>query len=385
MSKKLLALNTYHYRRGGSEAVFFDHNSLFESLGWDVAVFAQHHPLNDPSPWDKYFSDEMEFSEASGIKEKLHMAGKFIYSFEAKNKLEQLLKKFQPDIAHGHLLYHHLSPSVMKLLKDRGVPTVMTAHDLKLACPAYTMLNKNGICEKCINCNLLNVVKNRCIQDNLIQSTLVAVESTVHKSLGLWRKNLDKIVAPSRFHRDKLIEWGWDSSSVEYIPNYIDSNNFTPQYQPGDYFLYFGRLAKAKGVATLIEAAKKTGARLMIAGTGPDEEALKAQAGNSDSIKFLGYRSGDDLHQLIREARAVVLPSECYENAPISVLESGASGKPVIGANIGGIPEMVLNGETGLLFDSGNSDSLTESMNILKNSDDSSIQAMGKGCDLNLM
>jgi hypothetical protein len=136
MSQKLLSLNTFHYRRGGSEAVFFDHNELFEKLGWDVAVFAQHHPLNDPSPWSEYFSDEMEFSDARGLKEKIHMAGKFIYSFEAKHKLEKLLDKFQPDIAHGHLLYHHLTPSVLSLLHQRGIPTVMTAHDLKLACPA---------------------------------------------------------------------------------------------------------------------------------------------------------------------------------------------------------------------------------------------------------
>ena len=377
MAPKLLSLNTFHYRRGGSEAVYFNNAALFEEQGWETAYFAQHHPENDPSPWSKYFADEMEFANASGIKEKLSMAGKFIYSFEAKHKLEQLLDVFHPDIAHGHLLYHHLSPSVLAALKERNIPTVMTAHDLKLACPAYKMLNKNGICEKCINGNLLHVIKNKCVQDSLVNSTLVAVESTTHRLFGMWRKNLDSIITPSHFLRNKLIEWGWPPHQLAYIPNYIKPEEFTPQYEPGDYFLYFGRLTLDKGVATLIDAVKNSGTRLLVAGTGPDEDALREMAAGAD-IEFIGYRSGDNLKRLIREARATVLPSELYENAPISILEAYASGKPVIGSRMGGIPEMVHEGETGLLFESGNTEDLASCLSKLQGMPTTEIEAMGK-------
>jgi len=376
---RLLSLNTYHYRRGGSDAVYFDHDNLFRHAGWETAMFAMHHPNNEPSQWSEYFADELEFGHAYSVWQKLHMAGKVIYSWEARNKLEKLLDKFKPDIAHAHCIYHHLSPSVLSLLHERGIPTVMTAHDLKLACPAYKMLNQQGICEKCKNGNLLHLVKNRCIHNSLSTSTLVAVESAVHKSLGLYKKNLDRVVTPSSFFRDKLIEWGWRGDQITYIPNFIDCNRYTPKYEAGDYFLYFGRLAPEKGVDTLIEAAIESGVRLLIAGTGPYESELRGLIPeNSTRIEFLGFCSGDKLWNLIRDARAIVLPSQWYENAPISILEAYASGKPVIGARIGGIPEMLKEGETGYLFESGNKTALTEKLEAIKNISDSQISEMGQ-------
>src|SRR3989344_5255710 len=110
---KLLSLNTYHYRRGGADAVFLDHDELFRNLGWETAVFAMRHPKNSPSPWSEYFADELEFGHAYSLRQKLRMAGKVIYSREARIKLGRLIDKFHPDIAHAHCIYHHLSPSVL--------------------------------------------------------------------------------------------------------------------------------------------------------------------------------------------------------------------------------------------------------------------------------
>ena len=379
MTNKLLSLNTYNYRRGGSDAVFLDHDKLFKNINWDTAVFTMHHPENDASVWSEYFADELEFGNAYNIGQKLVMASKVIYSWEARAKLGQLLNTFKPDIAHAHCIYHHLSPSVLSLLHERGIPTVMTAHDLKLACPAYKMLNKNGICEKCKNGNLLHLIKNRCIHNSLATSTLVAVESAIHKTFGLYRNNLDRITTPSLFFRDKLIEWGWSPDKIVYIPNFINSDNYTPQYEAGNYFLYFGRLAPEKGVDTLIEAARQAGVPLRIAGTGPYEDTLKAMVSDTeDQIEFLGYCSGEKLWKEIREARAIVLPSQWYENAPISILEAYASGKPVIGARIGGIPEMLEEGKTGYLFESANAEDLASKMELLNSLPDIKITEMGR-------
>ena len=375
----LLSLNTYHYRRGGSDAVFFEHDALFRGLGWDTAVMTMHHPKNEPSQWSGFFVDEIEFGHAYGAMLKLSMAGKIIYSVEARRKLDQLIACFQPDVAHVHCIYHHISPSVLPLLKERGVPVVMTAHDLKLCCPAYKMLNRGGVCEKCKNGNLLNVVTNRCLRDSLIVSSLVMVESAMHRALGLYRDNLDRIVVPSIFFRDKHIEWGWPAEKLVYIPNFVRVNGFVPQFEPGDYFFYFGRLALEKGVATMIRAAARAGVRLCIAGTGPEECALKALAVDvGGDIEFLGFVSGEPLWKLVREARAIVLPSEWYENAPMSILEAYASGKPVIGARIGGIPEMVNEGETGSLFESGSVDNLADRLIQMQGLADKQIAAMGQ-------
>jgi glycosyltransferase involved in cell wall biosynthesis len=353
--KKLLSINNYHYRRGGSDVVYLDHAALMEEQGWSNGFFSMNHPKNFETPWSKYFIDEIEFGHAYSISQKLAMASKVVYSFEAQKKLKRLLQDFPADVAHLHCIYHHLSPSIIPTLRDAGVPVVMTAHDLKIACPAYKMLNETGICEKCKGGNLLNVVKHRCVRDSLAASAIVMVESTLHRLLNTYQGKLDKVVVPSRFFMEKFVEWGWPRDKFAYIPNYVDSTRFEPGYEPGNYFLYFGRLAPEKGVATLMRAARSAGITLKIAGTGPIEAELHAlQAELQGDIEFLGYRSGPALHSLIREARAVVLPSEWYENAPMSVLESFALGTPVIGARIGGIPEMVMDGETGWTFESRN-------------------------------
>lgn len=359
--KKILSINNYHYRRGGSDVVYLDHAALMEEQGWSNGFFSMNHPKNFETPWSQYFIDEIEFGHAYSVGQKLAMASKVVYSFEAQRKLKRLLQDFPADVAHLHCIYHHLSPSIIPTLRDAGVPVVMTAHDLKIACPAYKMLNNTGVCEKCKGGNLLNVVQHRCVRDSLAASAIVMVESTVHRLLNTYQGKLDKVVVPSRFFMEKFVEWGWQRDRFAYIPNYVDSTRFEPGYAPGDYFLYFGRLAPEKGVATLMRAAKAAGVKLKIAGTGPIEAELHAlQKELGGDIEFLGYQSGATLHALIREARAMVLPSEWYENAPMSVLESFALGTPVIGANIGGIPEMVLDGQTGWTFTSRDVDGLTE-------------------------
>ncbi|MEE9342435.1 MAG: glycosyltransferase family 4 protein [Gammaproteobacteria bacterium] len=376
---RLLSLNSYHYRRGGSDAVYFEQDQMFREQGWDTGFFSMHHPSNDPSEWSKYFIDELEFGGDYGLLDKLSMAGKVIYSLEAKKKMNQLIDDWRPDIAHAHCIYHHLSPSALAALKDRGVPTVMTAHDLKLACPAYKMLNSNGICEKCKGGNLLHVVKNRCLHGSLAVSTLVMVESAVHKMFGMYKNNLDKIVAPSRFFEKKLIEWGWPQEKLVYIPNNIDTSHYEPQHQVGDYLFYFGRLAPEKGVATLLKAASQAGVKLHLAGTGPIEAELKQLASELGcDATFHGFCKKDEFLPMLNNARAVVLPSEWYENAPMSVLEAYALGKIVIGADIGGIPEMIEEGETGYLFESGNQQALSEAIETVFSKTDDQLVSMGR-------
>jgi glycosyltransferase involved in cell wall biosynthesis len=195
----------------------------------------------------------------------------------------------------------------------------------------------------------------------------VAVESALHRRLNTYKKYLNKVIVPSRFYIEKFVEWNWPREKFVYIPNYVENSRYTPDFLPGDYFLYFGRLAPEKGVTTLLHAASKAGVKLKIAGTGPEESALHNLQGElRGDVEFLGYRSGESLHSLIRSARAVVLPSEWYENAPMSILESYASGKPVIGANIGGIPEMIEEGQTGWCFESGNIEALATVLSRVK-------------------
>lgn len=376
---KLLSINNYHYRRGGSDVVYFEHADLFEQLGWQNAFFSMRHPKNFDTPWSKYFVDELEFGHSYSSSQKLVMASKVVYSLEAQKKLRRLLQDYPADVAHLHCIYHHLSPSIISTLRDASVPVVMTAHDLKIACPAYKMLNDGGICERCKKGDLFNVVKHRCVRGSLAASTIVWIESALHRWLNTYKNKIDRVVVPSRFYMDKFTEWGWPQDRFVHIPNYIDSAQYSPDYIASDYFLYFGRLSPEKGVATLMRATKAAGVKLKIVGSGPLEADLKAlQNSLQGDIDFLGYRSGLELQSLIRRARATVLPSEWYENAPMSILESYALGTPVIGARIGGIPEMISEGETGWIFNSGNVDELTGLISRLASSPACHLEQAGR-------
>lgn len=356
---RLLNINNYFYRRGGAEAVFLDHSTLFEEIGWDVVPFAMQHERNLPSPWSDYFVSEIEYGRDIGRMAKLLQATKVIYSFEAQAKLKRLIAAAPPTIAHAHNVYHHLSPAIFSTLKAAGIPIVMTAHDLKIACPSYKMLRDGKICEDCRGGRIHNVVVNRCVKDSLPLSTVVFAETLLHRTLGLYRNKLDRIVVPSRFYCDKLLEWGWPADKLAYIPNFVDVSLFRTDWEESDYFVFAGRLAPEKGLATLIKAAAKAKQRLVIAGTGPEESSLRQLVDRTGAdVTFAGFVAGEALHRLVGQSRALVLPSEWYENAPISILEAYALGRPVIGTAIGGIPEMIRSGETGFTATAASVDDL---------------------------
>jgi len=378
-SRTLLTVNNYHYPRGGAEVVFLEQNRLFQKKGYEVVPFCMTHPDNLASPYSDFFVDEIEFGANYSLVESVLRVPKVIYSREAQQKLNRLIDKTSPDAAALHNIYHHISPSILSTLKKREVPVVMTLHDLKLACPSYKMLASDGICERCKGGKLHNVIRHRCVKNSLALSTVVYLESSLHRLLGTYEKCVDRFIVPSQFFKSKLSEWGIDADKMIHVPNFVDAQAFKPGDAAGDYFLYFGRLAPEKGVGTLIDAAVAAGVKLKLVGTGPEEAALKARAENlAVDVEFCGYQTGDALHNIVRDARAVVLPSEWYENGPMSVLESYALGTPVLGANIGGIPEMIRDGETGGIFPSENSQALADVLGNYAALDDRVVAAHGR-------
>jgi glycosyltransferase involved in cell wall biosynthesis len=375
----LLSINNYYYLRGGAEAVFLRHNSLFERWGWRVAPFAMQHPKNIDSPWSKYFVDEIEFGSAYSVRQKIMRVPKVIYSFEAQNNISALLDAFPADVCHAHNIYHHISPSILKVVKQRNIPVVMTLHDLKLACPAYNMLARDGVCERCKGGHIHNVLVRRCIKGSVALSAIIMAEALLHNAIQTFEKYVDRFVVPSRFYIKKLMEWGWSEERFVYIPNTVNTDEFRAEYKPGKSFVYFGRLSREKGLSTLIKAAAVADVPIKIIGTGNEEASLRelARALGSD-VSFLGYLSGDALHDAIRSSRAVILPSEWYENAPLSIMEAYALGKPVIGADIGGIPELIRADETGCVFKSGSIEDLSTMLVNFDHMSDAQIADMGR-------
>jgi glycosyltransferase involved in cell wall biosynthesis len=373
-----MSINNYYYRRGGSEVVFFEHNRLFEDAGWTVVPFSTQNALNEPSPWSDHFVKESDSSLRRSPLDKLEHAASAIYSLAAARRIRGLIAITRPQIAHAHNIYHHLSPSVLVELHRQNIPVVLTLHDLKLVCPAYKMHTQGAICEGCRGGALRNVVKRRCIKNSTAMSALVWLESTVHKALDLYMRNVTRFVVPSRFFLTKFAQWGIDTSRFAHIPNSIDADALMSTDEPGDAFVYLGRLVPEKGVATLVRAAAKARVRLRIIGTGPEEQVLRQLAETlGGQVEFTGYLKGAELHAAVTSARAVVLPSELYENAPLSLMEASALSRPIIGADIGGIPELIRPGETGYLFKSGHVDSLAEVLAAVQELPGAALRSLG--------
>lgn len=374
---KIIFANNYFFVRGGSERVFFDEIKLLQSKGHVVATFSARHGSNLEGSYNYYFPNSPNYEERNVLK-KAPALIKFIYSFEAKDKLLKLINIFKPDLIHLHNIYGRLTTSIIDAARKINIPVVMTAHDYKLICPTYLMLNKYKPCEKCIGGQYIHCLIERCHKNEFVGSLTYTIESYFNYIMKKY-KHINYIICPSRFLLSRLIAAGWQEDKLAYIPNPIDVTDINPNFEVGKYILFFGRLSLEKGVSLLIDVARTIPLEIKIVGEGPLKQELISYAikNKIKNVEFLNYKTGRDLFEVIKSAAFVVLPSLWYENAPLSIIESFACGKPVVASNIGGIPEMVINGETGLLAKAGDGQDLESKIMYLINNT-YKIQEMGK-------
>ena len=370
---RLLLGNKYWYLKGGTEKYLFHLVEELPSHGYDPVPFAMKHPLNLESAYARYFVDEVNYDEPGSLPEQFLKARRILYSAHASRKLQELIREVKPDIAHFHNVYHQLSPSVLQVLHRHEIPVVMTLHDLKLACPNYKMRTHGEICERCVPGKFHHAVLRRCVRDSLVASALCATEMFLHRATGLYEKNVDTFIVPSDFYRGKMIESGIRPEQLVTIPTFTTIERYEPSYGPSDYFVYVGRLSEEKGLLTLLRAMRGFDkGRLVVLGEGPLRGTLEDTVRESrmNNVEIAGARYGQELIDVVRGARFTVVPSEWFENSPLSCVESFANGTPVVGANIGGIPEIVEDGETGLLFEPFSKDDLRRKMELLCDRDD---------------
>ena len=374
-----ISVTSYYYRRGGAEAVMLDQNSLLESRGWKIVPFAMEYDQNFDTDFDEYFVEEIDFASEYTPVEKVRKVVKSVYSLEARREIGRLIDDVRPDIVHSHNVYHHLTPAIFGAIQKKGVPNVMTVHDLKIGCPSKLMLAADGVCERCKGGKTWNAVQQRCLKGSLPLSAVAALETTLHNALGSYKKNVDRFILPSNFHMNKLIDWGLPAEKARYLPNAVDVTEMVPDYTPGDRFVFVGRLSEEKGLLTFIEAVAKAGVAATIVGTGPQENELKARVEQTGAnVEFAGYQTGDALFDLVRAAKVLVLPSECYENAPVVILEAYGLGTPVLGSELGGIPELIVPGETGLLAQAGDVNSFAEQLGTMQELTSAELTEMGR-------
>jgi len=364
---KTLIVNKFFYPKGGSENAVFAIAENLVQHGNEVRFFSMKNVKNIKSDDEKYFVSEIDFHSLKSPFEKINAFFRVLFSFEAKKKIEVLIKEFKPEILQVHNIEHQITPSIFFVAKKYNVKIIKFLHDFKVVCPAYNMLWGDGtICPGlCRNNKFFWCTIKRCSHNNFFWSLTNTLEMYFHHSILHSYDLVDVFISPSRFLKDKVEEMGFKKKIV-VLPNFVWLDEFEPSYEfEENTICYFGRLSKEKGLFTLLNAIKGLDVKLKIIGEGPLKENLqKITAGFSlrdkENIQFLGYKTGEELKNEIRKSMFVVLPSEWYENNPKTVLESFALGKPVIGSRIGGIPELVIDEITGYTFEVGNVEDLKE-------------------------
>ena len=380
----VLLINNYYYNRGGDCTYLFSLKNILKEHKNNVSVFSMNHPLNFDTKFSKYFVSYINYDQeirSKTISSGLKVAKRTIYSTEAKKKIEELIRIEKPDIAHIQNIHHHITPSIFKTLKKNGIPIVWTLHDYTIICPNTSFLSKGEICEKCKKRKYFwpSIVK--CKKNSFAASTMAALEISLHAIMKFY-DHVDFFIAPSEFMKNKLVEYGVKKEKIIHLNNFTCFTDIDNKSNiENNYFVYLGRLSEEKGIKTLIDAAVNVfnnkenkssrsfnNFKLKIVGDGPmksDMMSYVKSKGVEKNIEFLGHRSHDDTMEILKGSKFLVIPSEWYENFPYSVLEAFTLGKPVIATRIGGIPELVKNWETGLLFNLGNAELLALKMQFL--------------------
>lgn len=378
---KILMINKFLHQHGGSETYIIKLGEYLKEKGHEVQYFGMEHPERCVGNTAEEYTSYMDFHSASAF-EKIGYSIKTIYSLEARRKIRKVLDEFEPDVCHLNNINFQLTPSIIleidawRKRSGKKCRIISTAHDYQWICPNHMLNNPKTKtnCEKCIGGRYYNCIKGRCIHNSLLKSVIGTLEAYFWNFVGVYNK-VDKIVCCSRFLKDKLDTNPVLKSKTISIHNFTDKIEFK-KTEKKDYVLYFGRFSSEKGIETLVEVCKSLPhIPFVFAGKGPLENLFE----NVPNITNVGFLPLEELEVLIREAHFSIYPSEWYENCPFSVIESQMYATPVLASKIGGIPELVKDNATGLLFEAGNKDELREKIASLW-ADTQKTDAMSEEC-----
>ena len=358
----ILQINKFFFPHRGAERYFFELSTLLTEHGHHVVPFAMQHQKNIETPYAKFFPSYINFERPRMGFDMIKDAWRFWWSREAATKLDELLAKVKPDVAHLHNIYHQLSPSILPILKKHGVPVVMTVHDYHLISPNYNLFDHGNICET-FRWSWMGAVRHKCVKDSYLATLLASLEVRRNREKQIYERYVDRFLVPSQFMKDMHARWGFPVEKMQVLPLLVKSNI---KYQisnitGNDFVLFVGALSTEKGVLVLLEAARRLpGISFKMVGGGSDEARLRRDAPRN--VSLLGTVPPEQVQDLMRASTLVVVPSLWYENFPLVVAEAMAAGRTVIASRIGGIPEMVREGETGLLVTPGNPERLAHTI-----------------------
>lgn len=380
---KIVFAHKFFYRVGGTEQYLEDLAGILTEHGHQTIPFSLKNEKNPPTPYEGYFLESLDYRARSPLYKARNAArilSRTLYSWEARRKLDALLRDERPDLAHLQLIDHHISPSILHTLRARRVPVVQSVSNYKHVCASYRLylFDRQQTCRLCLYGKHYNAVRTRCLKGSLAASALASFEMYLHAAMRIYHL-VDRFIVPNRFVEELLLGAGYPARKIARLLNPLRLDQYAPGGQVGRHLLYFGRVDPEKGVSTLVRAMQRhPRLPLVIVGDGQAMDAVRAEVASLGlcNVEFAGPQWGNDLLPYLDQARAVIVPSQWYELSPMVIYQAYAMAKPVIAADLGGIPDL-LTPETGRLFAPGDVDGLAARIDELAY-DDARLQQMGR-------
>lgn len=336
----ILLVHNFYQTKGGEDVVFQNERALLEQNGHCVQSYVVRNNAID------------------SYGRKLAVSLNTPFSFSAYFRMLKLLSRNRPDIVHVHNYFPLLSPSVFYACRKLNIPVVHTLHNYRSVCPTTFLLVDGEINEKSILSRSWWTIKERVYRNSLFATFVLVCMVELHKAIGTWSKRVDRFIVLTEFSKSKFVDAGWPEKKIAVKSNFIEDPEFRPAVGRQGYALYLGRLSKEKGIDTLLESWEGNAFPLKVVGEGPLMELIRAQ--ENPAIELLGFQEKAQVLKLISEADFVVFPSIWYETFGMVLIEAFACGTPVIGSNLGSIPDIVEDGVTGLLFEPGSARDLRQ-------------------------
>ena len=366
----ILQINKFFYVKGGAARYFIELSKLLKNQGHNVVYLSTTDQRKQSKLWYKWGANFINYLSINDIRlENLpYYLARIFFSQKCNQIMSEIIKNYKINLVHIHNIYHQIPPSIIRECKKNNLPVIFTIHDYHLISVNNHMFHNGKICEITKPNKFYKGIFHKCQKDSFFYSLIEVLEKYFNLIIPWERKLVDIYITPSKFMQDKLIEYGIPSEKVRFLSHFVNYHEYKPVYKDGYYVLYFGRLSAEKGLDFLINTvSRRPEIKLKIAGTGSEEKRLRDLVSNKKikNVQFLGFKSGNILKKIIQECKFTILPSLWYEVFGLSILESFASGKPVLASDIGGIPEIIENGYNGFLFKPGDGNNLLNQLDRL--------------------
>lgn len=350
---KILSINSSSSIKGGADRFFFELNKLLTEKNNQVVTFTTYSDASDATSSGQKAYYTKEYIARGGALIKIKNFIRIFYAPSIVKDLKKVIKKEKPEIAHIHNIYHRIPYTIVRLLKKNNIKIVWWLHDYKWICPNHQLYTGGHLCTLCIDGKYARAVNLRCQKNSHFDSIIVTLFSYFIRFMR-YSSCVDMFVAPSEFSFSTQKKQLPNSTFLHHF-NYCNSNaeNQNESNNNEPFALYVGRIEQNKGIEILVNAFSHMKVQLKIVGDGNYSDQIKAYCNEQKihNIVFEGFKTTEELSTYYQNALFTIVPSQWYEVFGLTILESFSFGKPVLGSNIGAIPEIIEDKKSGLLFE----------------------------------